>query len=52
MGIVGDLGRYTQFQAAEAIGDAARNPGGAGEGVGLGVGMALGQQLAAGLTPP
>ncbi|MGI5139170.1 MULTISPECIES: SPFH domain-containing protein [unclassified Streptomyces] len=52
MGIVGDLGRYTQFQAAEAIGDAARNPGGPGEGVGLGVGMALGQRLAAGLTPP
>jgi len=52
IGIVGDLGRYTQFQAAEAIGDAARNPAGPGEGVGLGVGMALGQHVAAGLTPP
>ncbi|MEW2496782.1 SPFH domain-containing protein [Streptomyces nodosus] len=51
MGIVGNLDQYAQFQAAEAIGEAARNPGAAGEGVGLGVGMALGQRMAAGLTP-
>jgi membrane protease subunit (stomatin/prohibitin family) len=51
MGIAGNLDQYTQFQAAEAIGDAARNPGGAGEGIGLGVGMAMGQRIAAGLTP-
>ncbi len=51
MGIAGNLDQFTQFQAANAIGDAARNPGGAGEGMGLGVGMAMGQRIAAGLTP-
>jgi membrane protease subunit (stomatin/prohibitin family) len=50
MGIVGDLNQYTQFQAAEAIGEAARTPGG-GEGAQLGVGVALGQRLAASLAP-
>lgn len=53
MGVVGDLGRYTQFQAANAVEQAARNPGGgAGEGVGVGMGMAPGQQLAAGMAQP
>ncbi|AXI80391.1 SPFH domain-containing protein [Peterkaempfera bronchialis] len=52
MGIAGNLDQYTQFQAANAIGDAARNPGGgAGEGLGLGLGMAMGQRMAAGLAP-
>jgi membrane protease subunit (stomatin/prohibitin family) len=46
MGIVGDLDRYTKFQTANAIEDAAQNPGGAGEGMGLGMGMAMGQQMA------
>jgi membrane protease subunit (stomatin/prohibitin family) len=51
MGIVGDLDRYTRLQAANAIADAARNPGGgAGEGLGLGLGMAVGQQMAASLN--
>jgi len=45
MGIVGDLNQYTQFQTANAIGDAANNPGGAGEGLGVGLGMALGQRV-------
>jgi membrane protease subunit (stomatin/prohibitin family) len=47
MGILGNLDQYTQFQAANAIGDAARNPGGgAGEGIGLGMGLAMGQRMA------
>ncbi|WP_239133624.1 SPFH domain-containing protein [Rugosimonospora africana] len=51
MGIVGDLDRYTQFQTANAIEDAANNPGGgAGEGFGLGLGMAAGQRLITGAT--
>jgi membrane protease subunit (stomatin/prohibitin family) len=51
MGIVGDLDRYTQFQTANAIEDAANNPGGgAGEGFGLGLGMAAGQRLMTGAT--
>ena len=48
MGVLGDLDRYTQFQAANALEDAARNPGGgASQGVGLGMGMAMGQRMAA-----
>ena len=42
MGVVGDLNKYTQFQAAEAMRDAANNPGGfAGMGAGLGVGAMM-----------
>jgi membrane protease subunit (stomatin/prohibitin family) len=44
MGIVGDLSRYTQFQAAEAMRAAAQNPGAAGTGIGVIVGQALGAQ--------
>ncbi len=52
MGIVGDLGHYSQYQSAQAIGDAARNPGGlAGAGVGLAAGMAMAGQLAAAAAP-
>ena len=32
MGVLGDLDQYAKFQAANAIGDAANNPGGAGRG--------------------
>jgi membrane protease subunit (stomatin/prohibitin family) len=46
MGVVGDMGRFTQFQAAKAIESAAENPGGtAGAGVGLGAGIAMGHQM-------
>jgi membrane protease subunit (stomatin/prohibitin family) len=47
MGVIGDMGRYAQFQAADAMRDAAQNPsGGAGTGAGLGAGFAIGQQMA------
>ena len=48
MGVVGNLGQYTQYQAAEAMRDAAQNPGGgaAGAGVGFGAGMGLGNMMA------
>lgn len=50
MGIVGDLDAYTKLQTANAIADAARNPGGgASEGLGLGLGIAAGQRMAASL---
>src|SRR6478752_4071074 len=52
MGVLGDLDQYARLQSATAIGDAATNPGGAGEGLGLGVGMALGQQMAQSLARP
>jgi membrane protease subunit (stomatin/prohibitin family) len=47
MGMVGDLGRYAQFQAAQAIPVAAANEGGAaGAGAGLAAGLAVGQAMA------
>ncbi len=52
MGAVGDLDRYTRFQAANAMEAAANNPGGeAGAGIGLGLGMAMGQQMARSMGP-
>jgi membrane protease subunit (stomatin/prohibitin family) len=48
MGIVGDLGKYTQFSAAEAMTAAAQTPNsGMGAGLGMGMGMAMAQQMAA-----
>ena len=50
MGVLGDLNRYTQYQAAEAMREAANNPGGmAGAGMGMGAGMAMGQMFAGAL---
>ena len=47
MGVVGDLNRYTQYQAASAIPLAAQNEGGlAGIGASVGVGAAIGQAMA------
>jgi membrane protease subunit (stomatin/prohibitin family) len=44
MGMAGDVGRLTQFEAAESLEEAAQNPGGtAGMGVGLGAGMTIAQ---------
>ena len=47
MGALGDAGKYMQFQAADALRDAAQNEGGgAGLGAGLGAGFAVGGQMA------
>ncbi len=49
MGLAGDLGRFTQYSAAEAMTAAARNPGGAdgmNAGLGVGLGMAMAGQMA------
>jgi len=47
MGIVGDLTRFTQYQAATALETAAANPsGGGGEGIGMGMGLAMGHKMA------
>ena len=47
MRIVGDLQKYTLFQAADSLQTAAANPGGiAGAGVGMGAGLAMGQIMA------
>jgi membrane protease subunit (stomatin/prohibitin family) len=50
MGVVGDLDRFTRFQAANAVEDAANNPAGGNNGLGLGVGVALGEQVAGALA--
>ncbi len=52
MGIIGDLSKYTQYQTAEAIGDAAQNPGGGmGDAMGLGAGFAMASQMASAMGP-
>ena len=51
MGVIGDVGRYAQFQAADAMRDAAQNPGGgAGTGVGLGARFAIGNAMAGAMS--
>ncbi len=49
MGVIGDLNKYTQFQAANAIGDAANNPGAAGNMVGMFAGMDMGKMMSGNL---
>ncbi len=53
MGVIGNLNNYTQFQTANAIGDAANNPSGlAGAGASLGAGMAMAQQFTHAMGQP
>ena len=55
MNMVGNLGQYTQFQAANAIGDAANNDGMGGlaaGGMAAGLGMAMGNVMAQNLQQP
>jgi len=53
MNMVGDMGRYTQFQVAQSMPIAAANEGGgaAGAGVGLGAGLAMAQQMMSAARP-
>ncbi|MCU0286772.1 MAG: SPFH domain-containing protein [Acidobacteria bacterium] len=47
MGVIGNLQNYMQYQAANAMESAAKNPSGtAGEGIGLGMGFAMATQMA------
>jgi membrane protease subunit (stomatin/prohibitin family) len=54
MNMVGDMGRYQQFQVAQSIPIAAANEGGgvAGAGVGLGAGLLMAQQMMGAVRPP
>ncbi len=45
MGIVGDLNKYTQFSAAQAMQKAAEGGGDSGMGAGLGAGMGMGMGM-------
>lgn len=48
MGIIGDMGKFTQYQTAEAMMAAANNPNGgtAAAGMGMGMGFAMAGQMA------
>lgn len=50
MGVIGDMGRFQQYQMGQAMTAAAANPagGGAADGMGLGMGFAMAQQIAQG----
>jgi membrane protease subunit (stomatin/prohibitin family) len=51
MGLAGDLGKFTQYSAAEAMTAAAQNPnggGGMGAGLGMGMGMAMANNMMGG----
>ncbi len=50
MGIAGDLNKYTQFSAAQAMQKAAEGGGGGAEGMGAGMGMGMGMAMAQGLA--
>lgn len=57
MGVVGNLAAYTQFNVADSIPDAAKNPGGiaaAGAGIGIGMTMAssIGKSMSSDTPPP
>ena len=54
MNMIGDMGRYTQFQVAQSMPIAAANESGgaAGAGVGLGAGFAMAQQMMGAMRPP
>jgi membrane protease subunit (stomatin/prohibitin family) len=45
VGLAGDLGKYTQFAAAEALGNPAGAGGAMGAAVGAGMGLAMGAQM-------
>ena len=53
MGVIGDLSKFAQFQAAESMRDAAKNPSGmAAGGIGMGMGFAMANQMAQSMNPP
>jgi membrane protease subunit (stomatin/prohibitin family) len=52
IGVVGNLDQYTKFQTANAIEDAANNPGEGGSAIGLGLGMAAGQRAVQSMNAP
>ena len=50
MAALGDMRTYTQFRTAEAIGDAANNPGSGGEGISAGMGIGAGMGMGAAMA--
>lgn len=57
MGVIGNLNAYTQFQVANSVPDAAKNPGGLGAigasfGIGAAMAGAVGQAMSSPAAPP
>ncbi len=53
MGVLGDMNKYSQFQAANSMEAAAKNPGGtAAGGMGMGMGFAMANQMGKAMNPP
>src|SRR6202012_1149468 len=53
MGVLGDLNKYTQYQTAQAIGDAPKNPSGMSAlGAGISAGSALADQMRNAMNHP
>jgi membrane protease subunit (stomatin/prohibitin family) len=54
MGVVGNLDTYLKYQTAEAVREAAQNPGGGGAGIGagLGAGMGIAQRMMESMGAP
>ena len=53
MGLIGDLSKYQQFQAAEAMAKAAAQPGGAaGDGLGVAMGLMMAGQMGQAMGGP
>ncbi len=51
MGVIGNLDNYTKFQTANAMEEAAKNPGGdASAGIGMGMGFAMANQMGKSLS--
>lgn len=46
MAALGNLDQYMKYRTAQAIGDAANNPGSGGDALGAGIGFGLGSQIA------
>ncbi|MSR45751.1 MAG: SPFH domain-containing protein [Planctomycetes bacterium] len=49
MGVIGDLGRFQQYQVGKSLPELGKAGGAAGDGMGLGLGFAMAQQMARGL---
>jgi membrane protease subunit (stomatin/prohibitin family) len=52
MGVIGDMGKFQQYQMGQAMTQAASNPsgGGAADGMGLGMGFAMANQMMGGMA--
>ncbi len=52
MGILGDMGEYQRFQAANALEDSSQHGGGVSDAMSMGMGMAAAQQMAQSMQQP